>query len=130
MSAFGYGGTNSHAVIESYQSEAPSSRTYKSIHDVEDSDLALKTRAHSYLAVFSAHDDTTLLANIKAYSAMKSVPNVVDLTYTLAERRSTFAHRAFAICRQQSITADVLDAQNTIRESVQPVQIGFAFTGD
>ncbi|KAL8934982.1 MAG: hypothetical protein Q9216_005641, partial [Gyalolechia sp. 2 TL-2023] len=129
VNASGYGGTNAHAIIENFQTRDQSLRAYKSLHkwSVPDSLFTQPRRPH--LLVFSAHDKTTLIQNIGGYSEMRCHPKLVDLSYTLAERRSLFALRAYAICRQDSIKPDLQGALRTIRQTGNPPTIAFAFTG-
>ena len=130
VNAFGYGGTNSHAILENHQSKDQLLRSYKSFYKAKVPDAVSKTPARPQVLVFSAHDVTTITRNIKAYSQVKHKPELVDLAYTLSERRSIFPIRAFAICHQDSIHSNILDALRTIRESLKPPTIGFVFTGN
>lgn len=130
VNAFGYGGTNSHAVLENHQPVDQLLRSYKSVQKAKVPDAVSNTPARPQVLVFSAHDVTTIIRNIKAYSEMKNKVDLIDLAYTLSECRSIFAVRAFAICHQDSINSNVLDSLRTIRESLKPPTIGFAFTGN
>jgi acyl transferase domain-containing protein len=125
VNASGYGGTNSHAILENFQHRDLSLRGYKSVRKGN----FPKMPDRPQVLVFSAHDNTTLIRNVKSYSEVSNTPELIDVAYTLAERRSIFPIRAFAICRQESINANVLDALQTIRNSVKPPTIAFAFTG-
>ncbi|KAI4095110.1 MAG: hypothetical protein LQ344_001761 [Seirophora lacunosa] len=129
VNASGYGGTNSHAILENFQAADQSPQTYKSARRMNGPDSSSETSLRPCLLVFSAHDKITLARNIKAHSNMKFSPELIDLAYTLAQRRSVFAFRAYATCRQESFGADILNALETARETVKPPTIAFAFTG-
>ena len=80
---FGFGGTNAHAILESYEpDEAPTG----GVHALAFSPF-----------IFSANSEKSLVAAIAEYSAyLKAHPatNLRDLAWTLHSRRSTFPVRA------------------------------------
>lgn len=69
------------------------------------------------------------MQNVRKYAEMKYHPKLLDIAYTLAERRSTFAFRAYTVGRQESIKADLLGALQTIKQIANRPVICFAFTG-
>ncbi|KAI1298194.1 hypothetical protein F5Y03DRAFT_386702 [Xylaria venustula] len=80
---FGFGGTNAHAILESYEN-LPCNNTSS-------------TTAVPTLFVFSAASDDALRANLEAYVAYLdeyTETNIHDLAYTLRERRSVLPYRA------------------------------------
>ena len=129
VNASGYGGTNAHAILESAKSTYPQHRQYKSFGQAEPSSILFKAPDRPHLLLFSAHDRATLTRNIGAYSRIRKVPEPLDLAYTLANHRSKLATRAFAICRKDTFSENLLDASHTIKESGQVPTIAFAFTG-
>ena len=131
VNAFGYGGTNSHAIIENLQDEDRLTRKYTSVRTAKLTNGVTTRSERPQVLVFSAHDSVTLSKMIQAYASMSYVPRLIDLAYTLAQRRSVFASRAFAICHQESLTVDIVDAVSTIKnESSEAISIAFAFTGN
>ncbi|KAL8917449.1 MAG: hypothetical protein Q9208_007943 [Pyrenodesmia sp. 3 TL-2023] len=129
VNASGYGGTNLHAIIENLRATDQPPQEYKSFHKAKVPDRLHTAPSGPNLLVFSAHDKPTLARNIKRYSEMSNPPDLIDLAYTLAERRSILTSRAYTICRQDSISADILGALQTVRTSVHSPRIGFVFTG-
>lgn len=83
VNSFGIGGTNAHAIIESYNN-----RSYCAAPAEID---------HLFTPfVFSAVSERSLRANLTAYAAFLAInptKNIHDLAWTLRERRSTFAYR-------------------------------------
>ncbi|TQS31982.1 hypothetical protein Golomagni_07719, partial [Golovinomyces magnicellulatus] len=81
VNSFGFGGANSHAILESYQ--APDDNTTS----------ALVAQATPF--VFSAASNTSLVSTLQAYSAyLKANPvNKRDLAWTLQQRRSALSHK-------------------------------------
>lgn len=86
VNSFGFGGTNAHAILESY--------------DPPTGPLLAAPEALNPLFtpfVFSATSEKHLRANLSAYAAyLKDFPvlDVQDLAYTLRQRRSIFPYRA------------------------------------
>lgn len=83
VNSFGIGGTNAHAILESYdQSSSPS---------------VLSERGHTFTPfVFSAASEQSLRANLSAYDAFLAANPAIDIhdfAWTLRERRSTFDYR-------------------------------------
>ncbi|KAK1585492.1 uncharacterized protein LY79DRAFT_671083 [Colletotrichum navitas] len=84
---FGFGGTNAHAIVESYQ--GPTREGGRGVDSETDWEVLVPF-------VFSAASEDSLRANLAAYVAYFDAHpevNVHDLGYTLRERRSVFNHR-------------------------------------
>ncbi|KAL2173167.1 polyketide synthase [Thermothelomyces heterothallicus CBS 202.75] len=83
VNSFGFGGTNAHAILESYD-------------DRRGVDPGRNDRALFTPFVFSAASERSLRATLSAYAAhLGEHPDIDahDLAYTLRERRTVFSHR-------------------------------------
>lgn len=83
VNSFGIGGTNAHAIVESYDQQSSHS-------------AASETSQLFTPFVFSAVSERSLQANLFAYDAfLATTPsiNIHDLAWTLRKRRSTFDYR-------------------------------------
>ena len=82
------------------------------------------------LLPFSAHNTSSLQANINALSNVITQHSLADTVYTLAARRSKLAERAFYVVNRDSIAKELLDdtpkATSTL---LDPSHLGFIFTG-
>ncbi|KAA8567414.1 hypothetical protein EYC84_010432 [Monilinia fructicola] len=77
---------------------------------------------------FSAHNQASLEANINALSQVIHKHSLADVAYTLAAKRSSFIHRAFSVVDREEVHTQ-LGEYVRIFSSLQPVRIGFVFTG-
>lgn len=128
---FGYGGTNSHCVLERASASILKSEP-KRAHDKSNLDLVdhklggAGDRPH--LLIFSAHDSATLQRNIEAYSQICGEVNLMDLAYTLSSRRSELSYRAFIIC-STFMDVKIATAMQSIFKSTEPSPVCLVFTG-
>ena len=84
-----------------------------------------------FLLVFSAHNERTLKKCFEAFHKVKSMYKLADLAYTLAVRRSTFAHRYFVVATEGEVEK-VLTSESVVMHSIKrskSVMLAFLFTG-
>ena len=89
VNSFGFGGSNAHAILESYHARQPILKA--EIPEDVTGGLAIIP------FIFSASSDSSLSAALRAYvSFLERNPgtNLADLKYTLSTKRSTLARRA------------------------------------
>lgn len=99
VNSFGFGGTNAHAILESYESPRTTS--------------AVTERELLFVPfVFSAASEYSLRANLREYAAyIERHPAVAvhNISYTLRQRRSVFPYRAaFPASSAESLRANIL----------------------
>ncbi|KAE8409526.1 hypothetical protein BDV37DRAFT_78743 [Aspergillus pseudonomiae] len=113
INSFGFGGTNSHVILEHYDPAIHN----PSIHDklLQEGELtvsaAVTERPLSLPIVLSAHTEQSLLGMIQAYSEYLKTNDSVDLkslAWALLERRSVFPVRiAFSPGSQKDVIAQM-----------------------
>lgn len=137
VSASGYGGTNSHAILESIDSVAPGYRRHVSMFDVAKQSINGVSRekpttiSRPHLLLFSAHDTPTLKNNLARYASHCRVANPLDLAFTLGVHRTKFPHRTFAICHEDTIEATITAAAaDIIPAPAEAAMPAFVFTGN
>uniref|UniRef100_A0A8H7K7F4 Carrier domain-containing protein n=1 Tax=Bionectria ochroleuca TaxID=29856 RepID=A0A8H7K7F4_BIOOC len=130
INAFGYGGTNSHAILESAKTVIPEYCGHKGAYQVEMTGETQRSTQRSHLLLFSAHNAQTLQTSLSKITSSSMAHELKDLAYTLAVRRTKFDHRTFAVVQKDTFRSGVNDASNAI-VSIKPKETvtAFVFTG-
>ncbi|KAB8201907.1 hypothetical protein BDV34DRAFT_228866 [Aspergillus parasiticus] len=130
---FGFGGSNSHAILEEprvvHLDYCP---THRSSYTSPSPDSIVEGSAKQpYILCFSANNKDSLKCYIEKFSQHCSSPsvhlNVRDVAYTLGMRRSKHFHRGYLI----TDNLKNLDSTKVLygKKSVNAVNVGFVFTG-
>ncbi|KAH8698986.1 putative polyketide synthase [Talaromyces proteolyticus] len=131
VNSFGYGGTNGHVIVESANSFLPRGATHVSGSSIVKPPRGAFNRNRYFLLPFSAHDRPTLDANIKAFSDVTSQYNLLDLSYTLSNRRSRLASRGYVVASYATLDSELANAAKnfSFAEKKKTPTLGFVFTG-
>lgn len=140
VNSFGYGGTNAHIIVEGANSLLTKKQSYR----YTDSTSALCQtgkaklprgtfdRNRPHLLAFSAHDKAALERQVAVHAEVSGNYNLLDLSYTLANRRTRFPTRGYAIvspASRASATAASSFEGLVCAENKKTPTIGFVFTG-
>ncbi|RYP76535.1 hypothetical protein DL770_007206 [Monosporascus sp. CRB-9-2] len=131
INSFGYGGTNAHIIVESADSLLTQKQTYKYLMPslkLPKVPRATFERNRPFLLMFSAHDKPALQRNYAAHSAAAKSYNLLDLAYTLGNRRTAFPTRGFTVVKHADLKNDNLDGLIVATSKKTPT-VGFVFTG-
>ncbi|KAE8406449.1 hypothetical protein BDV37DRAFT_280732 [Aspergillus pseudonomiae] len=131
---FGFGGSNSHAILEEPRVvQLDYCPTHKTSYTPPSLDCAVIEAAaqQPYILCFSANNQSSLKRYIEEFSQHCASPsvhlNVRDVAYTLGVRRSQHFHRGYLIT--DNLTH--IDPTRVVygKKSVNAVNVGFVFTG-
>lgn len=131
VNSFGYGGTNGHMIIESAESFLPRGSPHIDSTSSTRPSRGAFQRNRSFLLPFSAHDKTTLEANIAAYSKVAAKYNLLDLSYTLGNRRTRLASRGYVVVSHAGVEGTLGSHKEkfSFAEKKKTPTLGFVFTG-
>ncbi|KAL9013538.1 MAG: hypothetical protein Q9173_001776 [Seirophora scorigena] len=129
VNSFGYGGSNVHVVIE--QAVLPDGPRHVSSYLSEEDEFDMaEDEDRPCTILLSANDEASLRGNIKALSNHLINPRVkvglVDIAYTLSERRTHLFHRAFLTTRNTEFDETAFTLGKNTSDAPR---IGFIFTG-
>ncbi|GKZ25415.1 type I Iterative Polyketide synthase (PKS) [Aspergillus brasiliensis] len=129
-------GTNGHAVNGTNGTNGSKSDVIPLLHRPVISSPTMVRRADAttrqmVVLPFSAHNQSSLMANMEALHHALPHHSLADVAYTLAAKRSRFSQRAFSIVDRDQVSQDgpVTDNEPKVFASPQRVNVGFVFTG-
>ncbi|KAK8061768.1 polyketide synthase [Apiospora phragmitis] len=135
VSAFGYGGTNAHVILEESVFDSPGRRRHRSFRALQGVPKTFHTDAdhdeagRPHLLLFSAHDEATLRNNLQDVSDVVKEANLVDLAYTLGLRRTKLQKRAFVVAHKDRAQSEIKEATTRISAPKSAPVFGLVFTG-
>lgn len=132
INSFGYGGTNSHVILDELKTLQPDQNTsYVSSYLSQDDDMFEEEDSdRPYTLVFSANDGASLQSYVdtldKHLSNLDVKVKLRDLAYTLSERRNHHFYRGYIVAQGSEIDCETMVQS---KKSSEHPRIGFVFTG-
>lgn len=120
VNAFGYGGANAHAIIDSAAMHLPT---------IAESSSEARA-AQSLLLPFSAHCPESLAENMNGVAQLEMLPwELPNLAYTLTTRRSRLNYRSYMIGSPTSSGVRMSPYPPSPSQSTTTPKLAFVFTG-
>lgn len=136
INSFGFGGTNAHAIVESFPTPSTSSLDHAA--QVDASEIVAVTLNHPRLFVLSGHEpaavDKLRQRYLEYINQAKYCDDVDckldDLSYTLGCRRSRMDWSVFHVASDfEELGKKLLENTTAVKRAARSPRIGFIFTG-
>ena len=119
-------GANAHAILEDAESHTPAGYNLKRLQ---------RENNRTFLIPFSAHSQSSLVRRIEDIGAVNlQDTDIVDLAYTLGQRRTHLTVRGFLLAKQDNLQANLVPSN--LRKLSKPrsdgprLPIAFVCTGE
>ncbi|KAF2111546.1 hypothetical protein BDV96DRAFT_499365 [Lophiotrema nucula] len=124
VNSFGYGGANSHCILDHESALRESQADKAKLNGYEDS-------RNWMLLPFSAHDPVSLADRIDAIQKIAYRYPLTNVAYTLSARMSKFHHKDFRIVQSSNPRHFLESPPRSVSKSAnsQTCRLGFIFTG-
>ena len=131
INSFGFGGANSHAILEGAASQIPTNHGHGALLDHGCTHAQSHADDRLHLLIFSARTKyslTCIIDELAAYSYQrKGLIDLRDLAYTLNCRRSKLTSRGYLVASGSSLGTDLKSGRLNVESVGSPKKLPFAF---